>query len=152
MTIMFWSKRRPSYQPPTPKMAPVSLPYDHMPAPQWHRVPLMPTNALHERMSNTRPAPSKRNEQPRRQSSSMPTSGWHTDYERERKPKIASMPSDVVPGRVSRTPHPSLSKPLYDLPRAPTYRSSKPPTMDGATDGMITLFHPPYHILEATQS
>jgi hypothetical protein len=137
MTIMFWSKRRPSHHPPTPKMAPVSLPYDHMPTPQWHRVPLMPTNALHERNSNIRPTPSKRNEQSQRQSSA---SGWHTDYERERKPKITSMPSDVMPGRVSRTPHPSFSRPPYDLPQAPTHRSRKPPAMDGATDGMITLF------------
>jgi hypothetical protein len=129
---MFWNnKRRTSYQPPTPKMAPVSLPFDHMATPQWHRVPLMPTNALHERRSNTHPAPQKYHHD-------LAERHYYSDV--DRKPKITSMPSDVLPGRGSRTPHPVSSKPPYDLAQAPAHRTRKPSITTGFADGTISRF------------
>jgi len=132
---MFWSKRRSSLQPPTPKMAPVSLPFDHAHPPQWHRVPLMPTHVLHERQTNIHPAPSKyRHDLADRRNSGM-ASGWYSDV--ERKPKITAMPSDVLPGRGSRTPHPALSKPSYDLAQAQAHRTRKPSISNGAIDEVL---------------
>ena len=136
---MFWGKRRSGHQPPTPKMTPVSLPYDHGHTPQWHRVPLMPTNVLHERQANIHPAPSRyRHDLAERHNSSM-ASEWYSDG--ERKPKITSMPSDVLPGRGSRTPHPALLKPSHSLAQAQAHRTRKPSFSNGAADGMIFLPH-----------
>ena len=136
---MFWSKRRSSYQPPAPKMAPISLPLDHAHPPQWHRVPLMPTNVSHERQTNIHSAPSKYRHEPTEHHNSSMASGWYSDF--ERKPKITAMPSDILPGRGSRTPHPALSKPSYDLAQAQPHRSRKQSISNGATDGMITHFY-----------
>jgi hypothetical protein len=47
------------------------------------------------------------------------------------------MPSDVVPGRRSKTPHPALSKPRYDQPQAQAHRERKSSVVNSATDGMV---------------
>jgi hypothetical protein len=138
-TVMFWNKRPKGY-PATPKMAPVSLPFD-MPTPPWHRIPSIPTNILRDRNPNVPHPPSRRQRHDiaERPVASPPSiSGWYSDV--ERKPRITSMPSDVLPGRRSKTPHPALSRPRYDPPQAQAHRERKPSVVNGATDGMIDSF------------
>jgi hypothetical protein len=133
-----WSRRRPNGQPPTPKMTPVSLPFDiHNSSYRSDpRVTSMASNSGWERRSSRTFQPSSRyrHDLAERYTNGA-DSGWYSDL--EPKPKMTPMASDAVPRRRSQTPHPTSAKPRSNLAEGLTTVPRTSAKVDGATDGPL---------------